>query len=46
MFKRIDHIELLTGQPARAVKFYTEGLGFRVRSSSSAPRASRPPGGR
>jgi catechol 2,3-dioxygenase-like lactoylglutathione lyase family enzyme len=37
MFKRIDHIELLTAQPARAVKFYTEVLGFRVRSSDRVP---------
>ncbi len=31
MFKRIDHVELVTDQPARAVKFYTEVLGFRLR---------------
>lgn len=31
MFKRIDHIELLTAQPDRAVAFYTEVLGFKVR---------------
>lgn len=37
MFKRIDHIELLTGQPARAVRFYTEVLGFSVRSSDRVP---------
>jgi glyoxylase I family protein len=33
MFKRIDHIELVTRQPERAVKFYTEVLGFRLRAS-------------
>ena len=32
MFKRIDHIELLTADPARAIEFYTGVLGFRVRS--------------
>jgi glyoxylase I family protein len=32
MFKRIDHIELLTAQPERAVAFYTDVLGFKVRS--------------
>ena len=31
MFKRIDHIELLTAHPERTVKFYTEVLGFTVR---------------
>lgn len=33
MFKRIDHIELVTARPERAVAFYTGVLGFRVRSS-------------
>jgi len=37
MFKRIDHIELVTGQPERAIKFYTEVLGFRVRASDRVP---------
>jgi glyoxylase I family protein len=32
MFKRIDHVELVTDQPERTVKFYTEVLGFKVRS--------------
>ena len=32
MFKRIDHIELLTGAPARAIEFYTGVLGFALRS--------------
>jgi glyoxylase I family protein len=32
MFKRIDHIELLTAQPERIERFYTEVLGFKVRS--------------
>jgi glyoxylase I family protein len=31
MFKRIDHIELLTASPERAVAFYTGVLGFRER---------------
>ena len=31
MFKRIDHIELLTAAPERAVAFYTGVLGFHVR---------------
>ena len=37
MFKRIDHIELVTRQPERAVKFYTEVLGFRLRASDRVP---------
>jgi len=32
MFKRIDHIELLTAHPERTVAFYTSVLGFKVRS--------------
>ena len=37
MFKRIDHIELVTADPGRAVRFYTEVLGFKVRSRDSVP---------
>jgi catechol 2,3-dioxygenase-like lactoylglutathione lyase family enzyme len=37
MFKRIDHIELLTAQPERAVAFYTCVLGFRVRARDRVP---------
>jgi glyoxylase I family protein len=37
MFKRIDHIELLTDQPARAIGFYTGVLGFRERSRMRIP---------
>jgi glyoxylase I family protein len=31
VFKRIDHIELLTAHPDRAVVFYSDVLGFRER---------------
>src|SRR5690348_13053737 len=31
MFKRIDHIELLTAAPERTITFYTRVLGFRER---------------
>lgn len=34
MFKRIDHIELLTADPERAVAFYSGVLGFRERERS------------
>jgi len=37
MFKRIDHIELLTAQPERAIDFYTGVLGFTVRSRDLVP---------
>ena len=32
MFKRIDHVEIVTDQPDRTEKFYTEVLGFTVKS--------------
>jgi len=32
MFKRIDHIEIVTDQLDRSVQFYTEVLGFRVKA--------------
>lgn len=43
MFKRIDHIELLTAAPDRAVAFYTGVLGFRERERMRiAPTPSGP----
>ena len=32
MFKRIDHVEIVTDQPERTVEFYTGVLGCKVRS--------------
>lgn len=32
MFKRIDHIELLTTAPERTIAFYVDVLGFRSAS--------------
>lgn len=32
MFKRIDHVELVTDQPERTIAFYTDVLGFKVRA--------------
>jgi glyoxylase I family protein len=32
MFKRIDHVEIVTDQPDRTTQFYTEVLGFKLRS--------------
>ena len=37
MFKRIDHVELYTADVERAVRFYTEVLGFTVRSRAVVP---------
>lgn len=37
MFRRIDHVELVTADAERAVRFYTEVLGFRVRARDSVP---------
>jgi len=37
MFKRIDHIELVTAQPERAIDFYTGVLGFTLRSRDRVP---------
>lgn len=37
MFKRIDHIELLTAAPGRTVTFYTDVLGFRERERMRIP---------
>ncbi len=37
MFKRIDHIELVTADEERAVRFYTEVLGFRERTRLAVP---------
>jgi catechol 2,3-dioxygenase-like lactoylglutathione lyase family enzyme len=31
MFKRIDHVEIVTDQLDRTVQFYTEVLGFTVK---------------
>lgn len=37
MFKRIDHIELVTARPEEAIRFYTEVLGFRLRARDRVP---------
>jgi glyoxylase I family protein len=37
MFKRIDHIELVTADAQRAERFYTEVLGFKVRERVAVP---------
>lgn len=37
MFKRIDHIELLTAKPERQLQFYTQVLGFSERRRDRVP---------
>lgn len=37
MFKRIDHIELLTAAPGRTLAFYRDVLGFRERERMRIP---------
>ena len=37
MFKRIDHIELVTADEERALRFYTGVLGFELRSRLEIP---------
>ena len=36
-FRRIDHVELVTSDPARAIDFYTRVLGFSLRSRDRVP---------
>ena len=40
MFKRIDHLEIVTDQPDRTVQFYTEVLGFTVKARDRIERSS------
>ncbi len=41
MFKRIDHVEIVTDRPQETERFYTEILGFRVKARDKITR----PGG-
>lgn len=43
MFKRIDHIELLTATPERTIAFYTDVLGFRERERMRIPETPSGP---
>jgi glyoxylase I family protein len=43
MFKRIDHIELLTSAPERAIAFYVGVLGFRERERMRIPETPSGP---
>ena len=39
MFKRIDHVEIVTDQLDRTVQFYTEVLGFTVKARDQIDRS-------
>ena len=43
MFKRIDHIELLTATPERTIAFYIGVLGFRERERTRIPKTPSGP---
>jgi catechol 2,3-dioxygenase-like lactoylglutathione lyase family enzyme len=38
MFKRIDHVEIVTDRPEQTERFYTEILGFRVKARDRVQR--------
>jgi len=39
MFKRIDHVEIITDQPEQTIQFYTEVLGFKLRNKDRIERS-------
>jgi 4-hydroxyphenylpyruvate dioxygenase-like putative hemolysin len=39
MFKRIDHVEIVTDQLDRTVQFYTDVLGFKVKTKDRIERS-------
>jgi catechol 2,3-dioxygenase-like lactoylglutathione lyase family enzyme len=39
MFKRIDHVEIVTDQPERTEQFYTDVLGFAVKARDRIERS-------
>ena len=40
MFKRIDHVEIVTDRPDVTVEFYTSVLGFKVKARDRIERSS------
>jgi glyoxylase I family protein len=38
LFKRIDHVEIVTDKPEQTERFYTDVLGFRVRARDRIER--------
>jgi len=41
LFKKIDHVEIVTDQPDKSLDFYTNVLGFKLRFRDQVPQ----PGG-
>ena len=39
MFKRIDHVEIVTDQPEKTERFYTDVLGFTVKARDRIERS-------
>lgn len=39
MFKKIDHVEIVSAEPDRSVTFYTDVLGFTLRSRQRIERS-------
>jgi glyoxylase I family protein len=39
MFKRIDHVEIVTDQPDRTESFYTDVLGFKLKARDRIERS-------
>jgi len=37
MFRKIDHVEIVTDQPERSLEFYTSVLGFKLRFRDRVP---------
>lgn len=37
MFRKIDHVEIVTDQPERSIEFYTNVLGFKPRFRDRVP---------
>ena len=40
MFKKIDHVEIVSAEPDRSVTFYTDVLGFTIKSREHIERSS------
>jgi glyoxylase I family protein len=41
MFKRIDHVEIVTDRPEETAKFYTDVLGFKVKARDRIERSGQ-----
>jgi 4-hydroxyphenylpyruvate dioxygenase-like putative hemolysin len=40
MFKKIDHVEIVTDQPDKTVEFYTQVLEFKIKVQDRIERSS------